>query len=193
MVKNITIGMDPGTYGFASVFEDKELIDLIEFPFYEEVKKAKNKKGSRTSKHTDAIKLSELLRPYKDRIKYVTIEKVTSQGMQGVVSMFTFGGNFRVLEGLFIGWGIPVFFAPVHDWQKFVGYDKLGKKDTKEKSRFIAKRLFGKKIEFPLNSKGEVLDGATDAALIGFYGLRNFKIKQETDNGRELNTDNTLL
>lgn len=172
--KDIIIAIDPGVYGYATIFENEIIIEFIPLPFFEEIKYRKNKKP-RVSKHTDILEFSKKILQYKNRIKAICIEKVTSDGMGNETSMFTFGGNYRVIEGLAIGWEVPFLAIPVQEWQKAVGYSVVKKIPPKEKSSFFAQKYFENTI-FPVDEKtSKLVDGATDAALIGYYGIKKIK------------------
>ena len=89
--------------------------------------------------------------------------------------MFTFGGNFRVIEGILNAWEIPVHFVEAKTWQEFVGYKNLMDSDTKLKSRLLVEKHFGSD-SFMVDGKSLIKkDGITDASLIGLYGIKKIK------------------
>ena len=171
MKKDLILANDPGAKGAIVLFTDQaKIYKIIQTPSYKE----KTTTG-KTSNHVDGIEIVRILKPYKDRIKFAILEKVTSMPKQGVKSMFTFGGNFRVIEGILNAWEIPVHFVKPKEWQNFVGYQNINEKDTKAKSRLLAEKHFGLD-SFMVDGKSLIKkDGITDASLIGLYGVRKIK------------------
>ena len=138
MKKDLILANDPGAKGAIVLLTDKgKIYKIIQTPSYKE----KTTTG-KTSNHVDGIEIVRILKPYKDRIKFAILEKVTSMPKQGVKSMFTFGGNFRVIEGILNAFEIPVHFVKPKEWQEFVGYKNLMDSDTKVKSRKLAQNVF---------------------------------------------------
>ena len=171
MKKDLILANDPGANGAIVLLTDKgKIYKIIQTPSYKE----KTTTG-KTSNHVDGIEIVRILKPHKDRIKFAILEKVYSRHNQGVKSMFTFGGNFRVIEGILNAWEIPVHFVEAKTWQEFVGYKNLMDSDTKLKSRLLVEKHFGSD-SFMVDGKSLIKkDGITDASLIGLYGIKKIK------------------
>lgn len=173
MEKDLILANDPGVKGALVLLTDKgKIYQIFETPFYRE-----KKTTGKFATHVDGVAITKLLKPYKDRIRYAILEKVNAMKGQGVASMFTFGGNFRVVEGILNAWEIPVHFVRPKEWQKLVGYDKFKReKNTKVKSKVFAERWFGKDQYFIDNPDLLDKDGISDSVLIGLYGLKKIRM-----------------
>mgnify|MGYP002682386727 FL=1 len=136
------LGIDIGKSGGVSVFEDSNLITIIPF--------------------TDYWKMNDEIIKYKANSPTVFIEEVHAFPKQGVVTMFSFGGNFRYWKGMLIDHGIPLVLVPPKIWQSYYGYLPKDKKERKQKLYDIARGLFPQ-VNFPIQY--------ADAVLIGWYGV----------------------
>jgi len=104
---------------------------------------------------------------YSDIIDEVWIEKVGAMPGQGVTSMFTFGYNAGMLEGMFLALGIPVHFVRPQQWQKILqgyGHDK-------KPSQIFCSRMFPNEDWRASDRCRTPHDGMTDAACIGVWSL----------------------
>ena len=97
---------------------------------------------------------------------HALIELVHAMPGQGVTSMFNFGHNFGMLEGLLIGAGIPYDRVTPQKWQKEFGLYRLPdetKTAKKNRHKALAKELFP-----TLN----ITHATADALLIAEYCRR---------------------
>ena len=99
---------------------------------------------------------------------HALIELVHAMPGQGVTSMFNFGHNFGMLEGLLIGAGIPYDRVTPQKWQKEFGLYRLPdetKTAKKNRHKALAKELFP-----TLN----ITHATADALLIAEYCRRQY-------------------
>ena len=101
-------------------------------------------------------------------VAHALIELVHAMPGQGVTSMFNFGHNFGMLEGLLIGAGIPYDRVTPQKWQKEFGLYRLPdetKTAKKNRHKVLAKELFP-----DLN----ITHATADALLIAEYCRRQY-------------------
>ena len=144
----VFIGIDPGSNGAMAVIQQD---DVYEFPF----------------KQISMTLISSMLEDYSDkRTCHALIELVHAMPGQGVTSMFNFGHNFGMLEGLLIGAGIPYDRVTPQKWQKEFGLYKLPD-ETK-----TAKKNRHKELAQELFPTLKVTHATADALLIAEYARR---------------------
>lgn len=97
------------------------------------------------------------------------LEKVHAMPKQGGVSMFSFGENYGIHQGLLLMAHIPFDYVRPQDWQKRV-FDKP-KVNPKEKSVYHAMRRYPG-IDWP--KAKEKREGYADAINIARYALLLF-------------------
>ena len=152
-MSNIYIGIDPGSNGAMAVIQQD---DTYVFPF----------------KQINMKLISSMLEDLSDkRDCHALIELVHAMPGQGVTSMFNFGHNFGMLEGLLIGAGIPYDRVTPQKWQKEFGLYRLPdetKTAKKNRHKELAKELFP-----TLN----VTHATADALLIAEYARRTYDKK----------------
>ena len=147
---NVYIGIDPGANGAMAVIQQD---DVYEFPF----------------KQISMTLISSMLEDYSDkRTCHALIELVHAMPGQGVTSMFNFGHNFGMLEGLLIGAGIPYDRVTPQKWQKEFGLYKLPD-ETK-----TAKKNRHKELAQELFPTLKVTHATADALLIAEYCRRTY-------------------
>jgi len=117
------IGIDPGATGCAALIHGGGH-DLFDWP-------------------GDAALVVPRLADWLARfeIKLAALEKVHAMPGQGVVSMFTFGQNVGVWQGILAALSIPYVTPRPQEWQRGLVDRKAGK-DTKAASLATARRLF---------------------------------------------------
>lgn len=121
MKADIVMGIDPGKGGGIAWCVDGEM-------FAEKM----------PDTHHD---LKDLLKPLAPRTKFCFMEKVHSMPKQGVVSTFTFGTNYGMLQGMLTAYEIPFELLRPTVWQRGMGCLSKGDKNvTKTK----AQQLFPK-------------------------------------------------
>jgi len=117
------IGIDPGQTG-AAVLLSKTGIDFFDWP-------------------GDPVQFANELRQWQEdfNIQMVLLEKVHSMPAQGVSSVFKFGCNFGMIQGVLSALKIPYQLITPQKWQKGLIVPSDGK-DTKERSLTVARRMF---------------------------------------------------
>lgn len=148
---------------------------------------------------TDAI--DSFVKKYAHRIEHVFMEKVAAMPFQGVVSMFSFGVVFGVLQGVVVGNSLPHTLVMPKAWQQrmFLGVPHVsksaqkgkGKKkqkvnDNKAMALIAAKRLFPKTSFIPAGCRKEH-DGLVDAALIALWGYWQLKGNRDATKSKRKN------
>jgi hypothetical protein len=103
---------------------------------------------------------------------HAIFERVHAMPGQGVSSMFTFGHNVGMVEGILRAFGVPYSTVTPQTWQKEIhaGIDK--KLDPKERSRQAAVRLFPHSDFRKSDRCKKAHDGIVDAVLIAEYARR---------------------
>jgi crossover junction endodeoxyribonuclease RuvC len=145
----VYIGIDPGANGGMATIEPPDTV--YAFPF----------------KKISMKLISSMLEDLAGRREcHALIEVVHAMPGQGVTSMFNFGYNFGVLEGLLIGSGIPYDRVTPQAWQKEFDLYKLpGETKTAKKNRHkeLAQQMF---------PDLKVTHATADALLIAEYCRR---------------------
>lgn len=186
----VRVGIDPGKRGAISIFHDSKLEEVFPLPIIG--------KGSKAV--IDERKIREIFITLKECSEdiFVCIENVHAHQMSGSTSAFNFGDNCGFLRGILTAFEIPFEKTLSKDWQEVAwkGVTKIyepdkyrkkkgsdekikvkGKVDTKATSTVAAQRLFPttKFIEPTATERKRTLhDGMVDAALIGYYCVKNF-------------------
>ena len=92
------------------------------------------------------------------------LEKVQAMPGQGVSSMFSFGHSAGLIEGVFVGAGIPLTLVTPQKWKKYAGL--IG--TEKDAARSRAAHLYPMIRDLDLKGKGQAI---ADALMIGRCGL----------------------
>lgn len=127
----IYIGIDPGKHGAVAVLNDKGICMLEKF-------------FDKTTK--DISDILNSIPKFKEPL-FAFIEKVNAYPDQGVHSVFVFGENYGILQGLLIAHEIPFDYVSPQKWKKFMGcISPTGSTHTEKKnlSKGLAQRLFPK-------------------------------------------------
>ena len=103
----------------------------------------------------------------QDLIVKAYIEGVHSMPRQGVKSVFTFGTNFGIIQGMLIANCIPFTLVNPRLWQK---HFEINERDRKVRKSKICERMQEKypHINF-YSERGALLDGISDALAILTY------------------------
>jgi crossover junction endodeoxyribonuclease RuvC len=154
----IVAGIDPGLSG-AVAFLDAEsgiLIDVLDVPTLA------LSRGGKAKRELDAHSLAAALG--RNRIGHVFVEQVGAMPGQGVSSVFSFGKSFGIVIGILAARGVPMTFVAPTGWKR-----ALGVPAAKDGARARASQLLPAAAHhWPLVKH----DGRAEAALIGYYGLR---------------------
>lgn len=104
----------------------------------------------------------------------VVLERAQAFTKQGVVSMFTTGRCFGMMEGMLVTLGLPYVVLAPKTWQKRM-FEGLAHDDTKQASKLVAQRMFPGQ-DFTRGGKATKLhDGMTDAALMAYYAYLTYR------------------
>ena len=144
--------IDPGTKGGIAVLSDDGFV-LMARAFYPEM----------PAKELGAW-ISEALE-YKPR--GVFLEKVGHKRGDGARGSFTFGGAYRLVEGILLGHGVKPRYVPPAFWQARLECLSGGNKTvTLKRAKFLFGNQVGGSLDFTINH------GTADALLIAEYGRR---------------------
>lgn len=146
----VSIGIDPGKTGAIAVIEGDSVICLEQF---------------NVNKYVDVLSHVGMTSSSKD-IK-VCVEKVGAMPGQGVVSMFNFGHNLGVIEGILSALHIPYQMVPPQTWKK-----EFSLTGDKAKSVEVCEKLFpGVDLRATERSR-KPSDGLAEALLMAEYARR---------------------
>ena len=140
------IGIDPGKGGALALLTEDGQCTVV--PFHESAYTAILKAASGPS-------------------SVCCLEKVGAMPGQGVVSMFNFGHNLGVIEGLLRGYGIPYQLVPPQTWKK-----EFSLSSDKNKSIEVCQKLFPKVSLLATERSRKPSDGIAEAVLIAEYARR---------------------
>lgn len=144
----IFIGVDPGKSGAMAIIHPQGTVDVMPF---------------------DAVKYSLALARVSDGEYPVTccVEKVGAMPGQGVVSMFNFGHNLGMIEGLLRAYGIPYQLVPPQTWKK-----EFSLSSDKAKSIEVCQKLFPNVSLLATERSKKPNDGIAEALLMAEYARR---------------------
>lgn len=142
------IGIDPGKSGAMAIMPANGEVTVIPF---------------------DAMKYSVALAQVHSELNDVMccVEKVSAMPGQGVVSMFNFGHNLGVIEGLLRGYGIPYQLVPPQTWKK-----EFSLSSDKAKSIEVCQKLFPNVSLLATERSRKPSDGMAEALLMAEYARR---------------------
>ena len=117
------IGIDPGQTGATVIISDVG-IDFFDWP-------------------GDPVQYAREIQQLQAdfNIKMAILEKVHSMPKQGVSSVFKFGMNFGMIQGVLSALRVPYMLVTPQKWQKGIVVPTDGK-DSKERSLTVARRMF---------------------------------------------------
>lgn len=147
---SVSIGIDPGKTGAIAVMDDDEILCLEQF---------------NVDKYVDVLSYVVQSTSAKD-IK-VCLEKVGAMPGQGVVSMFNFGHNLGVIEGILSALRIPYQLVPPQTWKK-----EFSLTGDKAKSIEVCKKLFPWVDLRATERSRKSSDGLAEALLMAEYARR---------------------
>lgn len=147
---SVSIGIDPGKTGAIAVMDDDGILCLEQF---------------NVDKYVDVLSYVGQSTSAKD-IK-VCLEKVGAMPGQGVVSMFNFGHNLGVIEGILSAFRIPYQLVPPQTWKK-----EFSLTGDKAKSIEVCKKLFPWVDLRATDRSRKPSDGLAEALLMAEYARR---------------------
>jgi crossover junction endodeoxyribonuclease RuvC len=154
--KYLFIGIDPGQSGaFAMINENLDIVCIHDWSMEANVAAILRKINA------EAIG--------KGRIINAALEYAHAMPKQGVSSMFKFGANYGIWQGILATLQIPYLIVTPQKWQKGV----IKKAETKEPAISAAGRLFPTAELY--GPRGGKKDGRADALLIAYWCKRNLK------------------
>lgn len=142
------IGIDPGKSGAMAIMHASGEVEVIPF---------------------DAMNYSVALAHATHETDDITccVEKVGAMPGQGVVSMFNFGHNLGVIEGLLRGYGISYQLVPPQTWKK-----EFSLSSDKAKSIEVCQKLFPNVSLLATERSRKPNDGMAEALLMAEYARR---------------------
>ena len=142
------IGIDPGKSGAMAIIKPEGKIEIIPF---------------------DAVQYSKTMAYLCHEFDEITccVEKVGAMPGQGVVSMFNFGHNLGLIEGLLKAYGIPYQMVPPQTWKK-----EFSLSSDKAKSIEVCQNLFPDVSLLPTDRSRKPNDGMAEALLMAEYARR---------------------
>ena len=149
----IAIGIDPGKSGaLAAIYmdENNKPIRYKVIPF-------------------DATGYRDMLELCASSRVVCCVEKVGAMPGQGVVSMFNFGHNLGLIEGLLQGFKIPYQLVPPQTWKK-----EFSLTGNKQSSIDVCKKLYPNINLLPTPRCIKENDGMAEAVLMAEYARRKF-------------------
>ena len=162
----LTLGIDPGLSGAVGA-----LVDGVPFGFVD-CPTVVTKVGKNTKRVSDATGMRQALIGFY--LKHgqsqvhaqVFIEKVGAMPGQGVTSMFSFGVNYGMWQGVVTALKFPLTFVTPQAWKKVM---LAGTSKDKGASLLRARQLWPDQAEWFSRKKDE---GRAEALLIAEYGRR---------------------
>lgn len=144
--KPLIAGVDPGATGGVCFYdlENERVVHIASMP--------------------DPEGFIEIFKQYKKQLKIVFVERQWAHSKQGLVSAFTLGTHYGILQGILTTLKIPFVTVAPQSWQcYFFGKDGL-------KGRKFVKKLSLEKAK-ELHPEAEIKhDGHSDAVLIAEFG-----------------------
>ena len=147
----LAIGIDPGKSGALAVMyldDDRSIIRIKVIPFEE-------------------LAYRDALVCCKDETVACLVEKVGALPGQGVVSMFSFGRNLGLIEGMLTALHIPYQLVPPQTWKK-----EFSLSSDKQMSIDVCKRLFPNINLLATPRSRKENDGMAEALLMAEYARR---------------------
>lgn len=142
------IGIDPGKSGAMAIIKSNGDVEIVPF---------------------DAIQYSKTMAFVCQQFDEITccVEKVGAMPGQGVVSMFNFGHNLGLIEGLLKAYGIPYQMVPPQTWKK-----EFSLSSDKAKSIEVCQNLFPDVSLLATERSRKPNDGMAEALLMAEYARR---------------------
>jgi hypothetical protein len=101
------------------------------------------------------------------------VEKAQTMPKQGIVSAFSYGQHFGEILAILALLQIPYSLVAPNRWTKVMHRNcGVSGKDTKQKSRVVAKRLYPKESFLATDRSSVPHEGMVDAVLIARFGLQ---------------------
>lgn len=156
--RNLILGIDVGFTGALALIDvdTPRLLEYLDMPVL----------FTRTGKKfLDREKIVNFLDLWRGTINFAMLEDVHSMPGQGVRSMFSFGEQKGVLQGLLTAMGIECRLTRPNVWKPAMG---LVSSDKKEARELAMKLIPQSKVYFIRGCD----DGRAEAALMALFGKR---------------------
>lgn len=145
---NVYIGIDPGKSGALAILSADGSVEVIPYDL-----KNYSLALARVAGQAPSI--------------ICCVEKVNAMPGQGVVSMFNFGHNLGLIEGLLTGYEIPYQMVPPQTWKK-----EFSLSSDKSKSIEVCQKLFPGVSLLATPRSRKPNDGMAEAILMAEYARR---------------------
>ena len=145
----IYIGIDPGLNGGWSVIDDS---------------------GTAVSPFWNTANFISDMKTLQEKNCRCVLEQVAAMPKQGVVSMFKFGEEFGMIQGILMALGIPYQLVRPMVWKK----DFSLLHQDKDKSIETAQKLFPGVNLIPTERSRKESDGMAESLLMAEYARRHF-------------------
>jgi hypothetical protein len=169
----VFIGIDGGVNGGLAAYDsDTAALEVVRMPTVTVLR------GTTNRQEYDLPQILAWFRnvwfyPQKT-VGMVVLEKAQAFTKQGVVSMFTTGRCFGMMEGMLATLALPYTIIAPKTWQKRM-FEGLAQGDPKANSILVAKRTFPGQ-DFTRGGKSvKAQDGMTDAALMAYWCFLTYK------------------
>lgn len=141
------VGIDPGKSGALAIIHEDGQVETYTF---------------------NPSVYSSILRSLSEyRNAVCCVEKVSAMPGQGVVSMFNFGHNFGLIEGMLQAYSIPYQLVPPQTWKK-----EFSLTSDKAKSIEVCQKLFPNANLMATSRSRKPSDGIAEALLMAEYARR---------------------
>ena len=141
------VGIDPGKSGALAILYPEGYVRVVPFDY-------KNYMSA--------------LRCLSDQPVMCCVEKVSAMPGQGVVSMFNFGHNLGLIEGMLQALKIPYQLVPPQTWKK-----EFSLSSDKSKSIEVCQKLFPAVNLLATERSRKPSDGIAEAVLMAEYARRH--------------------
>ena len=143
---DVYLGIDPGKSGALAVIYPDGSVETMPF---------------------DPVRYSRKLSELRYHTLMCCVEKVSAMPGQGVVSMFNFGHNLGLIEGLLRAYGVPYQLVPPQTWKK-----EFSLSSDKAKSIEVCQKLFPDVSLLATERSRKPNDGIAEALLMAEYARR---------------------
>lgn len=152
MDETLYVGIDPGKSGAIAVVRDSKVITLLPYD---------------ATMYARVLNAVSMMATGNLRSVKVCVEKVGAMPGQGVVSMFNFGHNLGMIEGMLTALNLPYQLVPPQTWKK-----EFSLNSDKTKSIGVCQKLFpGVDLKATSRSR-KPSDGLAEALLMAEYARR---------------------
>jgi len=159
--RDLILGVDPGFSGALALLNTRtrKIVACIDMPVF----------NIRSKNHIDQFPLSLWIKQWEPRIDFAVCEKVAAMTRQGVSSMFRFGENYGIVQGIISAHLIRTTLVVPAVWKC-----DLGLSHKKVESLELARHLFTDSYKL-FTRMGD--DGRAEACLLAHYGRKKLGVE----------------